>query len=217
MAEPDDNPDELKRLCEINGADFQVLHCNRFDQQISLSGLRELIKLKTADWVIHTDSDEFLGQLSEIRNILNDMQAKKADYACAWMADRLTPDGHLRSIDDLKDYAELERAFPIRATVTKRLAKGCIFKNPLSRWPYIGNIHTPGKDLRHKAKRMLTLEHYKWRTGLEERLRKWIAHYKEVGLPYAPECYRLLDELRKHGRIRSEYWGFERLHQYDRL
>jgi hypothetical protein len=99
---------------------------------------------------------------------------------------------------------ELEAAFPVRSAITSGLARGNSHKVCLSRWPGMGRIHAPEEGGHRRARRRLTLEHFKWRDDIENRLAKRIRDHTASKLSYANESRRILAELREFGRIRAE-------------
>lgn len=167
-----------------------------------MTRLQKLIKRIPADWVIHVDSDEFLN--GDYREIATLMEEEGRDYGEATMVDRLSADGKLRNLDGITDQSDLERAFPIRTAITAKLAKACSRKVCFSKWPYTGSMHSPGPHLHRKSMYRLTIDHYKWRTGLEIRLRKRVLDHRQSGLPWGVESERILMELETYGRIRLE-------------
>jgi hypothetical protein len=196
----------LQERCKQAHARHTICQIERFHIWHSMAALQELIKQIDAAWVLHTDSDEFLQEIDEVRNFVEQMTADNADHAFAWMKDRLAEGGYLKGVEHLRSVAELKDTFPIEAAVTSRLAKACPFKVCLSRWPETGQIHIKGDSLVRQASRMLTLDHFKWRSGLAGRLQKRIEDHSASGMPWGEESVRILDELRDHGRIRSERW-----------
>lgn len=194
----------LTGLCTQAGAVWDCTGPMRYNGIQTMPPLRRLVQQHEADWVVHADSDELLWEIESIRDIAMALVEEEADHAGAWMADRLAPGGKLGSLEGLITVADLDAAFPVRAAVTHRIAKGCTYKVCFCRWPATGATHTPGPSLSKRSKRRLTLEHFKWRTGLEERLQKRIEDCKAAGFAWWQESRRLLDELQAHGRIRAE-------------
>lgn len=213
VAEGDDLTEELESLCGKSEVRYEVWQAPRFHPGSSMLALGRVAKQIEADWIVHADSDEFLYEIADIRRIVARMAEEQADHAVAWMADRLAFGGRLRTVDGLKSVADLEAAFPVRAAVTERLARGCAYKVCVCRWPFLGAIHRADDNLHRKARRRLTLEHFKWRTGLEQRLTKRIRDHAASKLPWGKESLRILDELRVHGRIRAERWLAPRSHR----
>lgn len=206
LVEPGDDVSSLRELCKTAGAHFFELNAERFDANAGMRGLRKAVETIPADWVIHADSDELLYEAAELPAIIELMEQEGADYAVAWMADRLAPGGKLAGLERIRTVADLEAAFPARAAVTQYLAKGNSMKVCLSRWPLTGWMHDVEEGQSKKGSRRLTLEHFKWRAGLEERLRKRIRDHEATGVPWGDESARLLEELKTHGRIRAERW-----------
>jgi hypothetical protein len=206
VAERADQTGELESLCAASNVEFQVWKPEWFRLGASVRALQRTVKCLPADWIIHADSDEFLYEIDDIRSLVSQMEKENADHAVAWMADRLAFGGRLGTVTGLKNVAELETAFPVRAAITEGAARGCAYKVCISRWPFLAEVHAPGPNLHRKAQRRLTLEHFKWRVGLEERLRKRIKDHAASKLPWGRESERILNELRVHGRIRAERW-----------
>ena len=206
VAESDDQTGVLEKLCEKSSVHYEVWKAERFHPGTTMLALRQIVKRIESDWIIHTDSDEFLYEIEDIRPVIARMKEEGADHAVAWMADRLAFGGRLGSVGGLDNVPDLEAAFPVRAAVTEGLARACAYKVCVSRWPFLGAIHHAGDDLHKNAKQRLTLEHFKWRTGLEERLRKRMMDHGASKLPWGSESQRILDELKVHGRIRAERW-----------
>ena len=205
VAEKDDDTGELEALCRKMDVYYKLFSA-RFSPGSSMSAMRGLIDQIEADWLVQVDSDEFLYEIKDLRGIVERMAGEGADYAVAWMADRLAFGGRLLGVEHLGSVAELEAAFPVRASITQDLARGCPYKVCLSRWPFTGAIHCPGRDLHKKSGKRLTLEHFKWREGLLERLQKRIRDHAESKLPWGIESERILVEMETHGRIRAERW-----------
>jgi hypothetical protein len=206
IAEKRDEILDIKERCEKARVRYSICEMERFHTWHSMEALQNLVGQINAAWVLHADSDEFLREIREIRGITGEMIAENADHAFAWMRDRLAVEGHLRSIKDLNTVPELCAAFPVEAAVTSRLAKACAFKVCLSKWPETGLIHSKGRRLTRQIPRMLTLDHFKWRAGLIERLQKRVEDHSAGGLPWGDESRRILKELTDHGRIRSHLW-----------
>jgi hypothetical protein len=196
----------LQKMCDQAHVRHALCQTERFHTWRSMAALQELVQQVDAAWVLHADSDEFLREIEEGRCFVEQMAAENADHAFAWMKDRLAEGGYLRGVDHLRSVAELKDTFPIEAAVTSGLAKACSFKVCLSRWPETGQIHIKGDSLVRQASRMLTLDHFKWRSGLAGRLEKRIQDHSASGLPWGDESQRILDELRDYGRIRAEWW-----------
>jgi hypothetical protein len=206
LVEADDNPKEIEALCRKFEVAYRCCSITHFNPHIAMTALKELVKTVSAEWVIHADSDEFLSELPELPMILRQMRKQGADFASAWMADRLAVGGHLRSMDGVVTYADLGAAFPVRAAITQYLAQACAYKVVVCRWPCTGNMHGPEPGLKRRFKRRLTLEHFKWRRGIEVRLQKRISDHAASGLPWGTESHLILEELRSFGRIRAERW-----------
>jgi len=204
VVEAGDDAKELEELCQSNRVIFECWNAKRFHPGSSMCALERVVRTFQADWMVHADSDEFLKEIANIRAIVDAADAERADYGVAWMADRLAFGGRTRSMKGIGNVEDLEAAFPVRAAVTERLAKGCSYKVCLTRWPSLGAIHSPGPALRKKMRKRLTLEHFKWRDGLEERLRKRIRDHAASKLPWGGESRRILSELGQHRRIRAE-------------
>ncbi len=206
LAAPDDDLSGILSTCAQAGAQCRVEEMEIFDANAAMLALQGMVAGHPADWVVHADSDELLSELAEIRSLIVQMEAEGADHAIAWMADRLAPGGRLAGMEGIATVAELEDAFPVRAGVTQHLAKGTSTKVCLSRWPATGWMHQSEESQKNRATRRLTLEHFKWRTGLEERLRRRIRDHIATGVRWAEESRRILKELDTHGRIRAENW-----------
>lgn len=206
LLEPGDDAAELERLCRAAGALLVMDGREQFHCPQSMVALQKAVMLSPADWVLHADSDELLHELPVLRRILAQMEQEGADHAVAWMADRLAPGGKLAGLAGLHKVADLEAAFPVRAALTEKLARGCSYKVCVSRWPFTGSIHTPQRGQNKKGSRRLTLEHFKWRTGLEDRLRKRVRDHHAASLHWGNESERLLAELKTYGRFRAERW-----------
>lgn len=204
LVEEGDNCGELEKLCRQYEVKFRLLSAERFSNGQSMVNLKALVRDTKADWVIHTDSDEFL--VENPYHIVDQLKREAADYAEGLMIDRLAADGRLSGLDGVTTINELENTYPLRSTVTQSLTLGCSRKVCLSRWPYTGNIHEPEPGLKQTLSKKLTLEHFKWRKGLEDRLLKRITDHTANGKPWALECKRALAELEAHGRIRAELW-----------
>lgn len=205
VAEKDDDTGELEALCRKMDVYYKLFSA-RFSPGSSMSAMRGLIDQIEADWLVQVDSDEFLYEIKDLRGIVERMAGEGADYAVAWMADRLAFGGRLLGVEHIRSGAELEAAFPVRASITQDLAHGCPYKVCLTRWPFTGAIHDPGRDLHKKYGKRLTLEHFKWRDGLLERLQKRIRDHTAAKLPWGIESERIIEEMETHGRIRAERW-----------
>jgi len=205
LAEGGDKPAGLEKVCRQENVLFDVWRSERFDAVQSMNALQALIRQRRADWVVHADSDEFLREIAHIREIVAELEKQGATMASAWMADRFAFGGRLAPVSGISTVAELEAAFPVRTAVTEKLAKANPNKACIWRWPGVERIHVP-KKTHSMGNAPLTLEHFKWRTGLEDRLRKRIGDYAASGLPWGAESQRILDELQRFGRIRVERW-----------
>ncbi|MBP7951612.1 MAG: class I SAM-dependent methyltransferase [Verrucomicrobiales bacterium] len=206
LLEPGDDLALLERQCAEVGAMLVPSRSARFHCPQSMSALQAAVQQYPAEWVLHADSDELLYEVADLRGIVAAMEQEGSDYARAWMTDRLAPGGRLAGMEGLHTVADLEAAFPVRAALTEKLAKADSYKVCLSRWPYTGSIHHPQAGQTKKATRRLTLEHFKWRAGMEERLRKRVRDHKAARLAWGCESERLLAELETHGRLRAELW-----------
>jgi hypothetical protein len=206
VAEPEDDTNALEALCRKADASYRVWKTEHFNPDNSMIALEEFIHDIPADWIIHTDTDEFLYEVKDIRSVISEIERIGADHAIARMIDRLAFGGRLRDMSDLENLSDLEAAFPVRAAITEGLAKACAHKVCVSRWPSPGKMHHPGNNLQREATTHLTLEHFKWRSGLEQRLRKRIKNHAASGLPWGVESERILKELATHGRVRAECW-----------
>jgi hypothetical protein len=160
-----------------------------------------------ADWILHADSDEFLREARSLQEIVSEIERENAGYAEAAMIDRFAVGGFLSAIHGLSTVEELDAAFPIRAAVTQHLAQACARKACLNRWPFLGVGHAPDKEISgRRATKRMRLDHFKWRAGLEQRLRKRIGDHARTGVPCGVESERILAELAEFGRIRVEKW-----------
>ena len=205
VAEKDDDTGALETLCRKMGVRYKLWSA-RYSPGSSMTAMRGLIDQIEADWLVNVDSDEFLYEIKDLRDIVERMAGEGADYAMAWMADRLAFGGRLLGVEHFRSVTELDAAFPVRTTITKDLARGCPYKVCLSRWPFTGAIHHPGQDLHKKFSKRLILEHFKWRAGLLERLKKRIQDHTAAKLPWGKESERIIEEMETHGRIRAERW-----------
>jgi len=110
----------------------------------------------------------------------------------------------LRSLEGVLTVEELAQAFPVKAQLTRGLARGGYLKAAVTRWPFL-SIH-PHPSLKDPAARGVAVNHYKWRSDLRERLVKRYVDFTLAGVAWADESARLLDELQRHGRFRVEQW-----------
>ncbi|MDB6024286.1 MAG: hypothetical protein JWM68_509 [Verrucomicrobiales bacterium] len=206
VLENNDSAEELETLCNEHGATYRIEPTNWYKPGESLAQLTELVLDLDGNfsWILHADSDEFLGEIGNLSLIIEALESEGADYAMAWMADRLGFGGRLADLSEVGSFEELDATFPVRTAITERLALGCATKVCLSRWPYMGDSHHPKPPLHVKSKQRLTFEHFKWRTGLHERLAKRIRDHKASMLPWGCESQRLLEELDTYGRFRAE-------------
>jgi hypothetical protein len=204
VLEAGEDPSELEKFCNQKGIRYKIFKVGGFHPGESMRELEKLTSQVRADWIIHADSDEFMYEINDLPRILETMNENGDDYAIAWMADRLAFGGYLKPLNEVSSTDDLEKAFPVRAAVTEKLAKGCPYKVCISRWPHHGAIHHPQPPLQRKYPQRLTLEHFKWRDGLVERLKKRIRDHQKSGLPWGIESKRILHELNSHGRIRAE-------------
>lgn len=67
VAESDDGLHELEDLCQTSQVHYEVWKAERFHPSASIEALEKVAKEIEADWIIHTDSDEFLYQIKDIR------------------------------------------------------------------------------------------------------------------------------------------------------
>jgi hypothetical protein len=208
VQEKGDDVSSLIELCKDHDAAWTIFACDHFESWPALAALKSACMAAPADWLLHTDTDEMLTQIDALPGILAEMEAEGADYFSAQMIDRLAPEGKLRGLDGIHTPADLAAAFPVQALITKLLARGGYQKLCISRWPH-PCIHLPEGPLTKRAKRKGTLDHYKWRDDLRDRLVKRFIDYTLAGISWVGESERLLDELQSHGRIRVELWPAE--------
>ncbi len=204
--EKDEDCSELENLCRRPGVQYTIDRQEHFSPEHATTVLRDLVSTIESSWVLHVDSDEFLHEISELREVVALMEAEGVDFAFGSVVDRLAFGGRLGTTEDITSYDLLEARFPVRASVTESLAKGlsdkpCMIQR--SDWDLIGGTLRPHSQ---RAAKSLTLERFRWRAGLEERVKSRRRAHPTSDIPWVSEGERILAELNEFGRVRAEQW-----------
>jgi hypothetical protein len=160
------------------------------------------------EWVVLTDLDEFQVHPGGLAATAAGAEAEAANVVRGYMVDRVASDGKLKPIG-LDD--DVWRLFPERCFITALLQGGIAYKCALVKGHLESGRTKEGLSLAHHhmrgeraASTTVEIHHFKWNAEAVERMEVAIARTQAAGQPFWVEYERVLDHLRRHGRLRWE-------------
>jgi hypothetical protein len=151
------------------------------------------------EWVAIADLDEFQVHPGGMKRSVLLAKRAGANVVRGTLIDRVAVDGGLPDFDDETDLWSL---YPARCRLTKRLQRGLDYKCALVK----GRL--PSANAHHRlvgeaaARRRVEIHHFKWNARAVERMESAIGRIKAAGLPWHVEYERVLEHVRRNGRIR---------------
>lgn len=173
----------------------------------SVSRMREAFA-DPDEWVVIADLDEF--QLHPLGLVATAAaaDAENANVVRGRVVDRVATDGLLKAIGPDDD---LWRLFPEACYVTARLQGGLSYKCALVKGHLESGHDEEGLSLAHHhmmgervASISVDIHHFKWNAEVIERMAVAITRTRAAGQPFWVEYERVLEHLRRNGRLRWE-------------
>jgi hypothetical protein len=166
------------------------------------------------EWVVLTDLDEFQAHPLSVSATAATADAEHANVVRGRLVDRVATDGQLKRVGPDDDLWQL---FPEESHVTERLQGGLAYKCALVKGRLESGRNEDGLSLAHHhmrgervASRSVDIHHFKWNAEAIERMTLAIARTRAAGQPFWVEYERVLEHLRRHGRLRWEDFTDER-------
>jgi hypothetical protein len=152
------------------------------------------------DWYVITDLDEFHVYPDALKDFLRSMERRGLDAVPGLVVDRVARGGLLSGVlEDVSIWSQ----FPLGATVTYSLLKANCLEVVAARG-FVELSHGQHMALTGKAcpleQECVPVHHFKWTSGLAERLEKRVSLYKAYDIPYWRQSQRFLEFFRRSGR-----------------
>ena len=156
-------------------------------------------------WISVVDLDEFYELpslrsklLSPLSEFLELCEYYGYDHVRGRLIDRVANDG---CFPELRSSPSLDQQYPLKRRLTRKLVGGDDRKVVLQKARFkIRGGHHSIRDGQSRADIELPVNHFKWKLGVVERLRRAVV-LEKLGKPWADESRKFLTYINQHGRI----------------
>jgi len=161
-----------------------------------------------SDWIVWVDSDEFQLYPKPLPAIIKELEAHNIDFLRGVLIDRVGPEGTLPAFNPARP---IWQQYPLACTITRHIAGGTTYKVALARgWLQVTFGHhlpaimetgnAPPLRQASAARRALKtlkthvqVHHFKWESGVIDRLRERITPQMKADHAHWVESQRLLN------------------------
>ncbi|CAB4159090.1 hypothetical protein UFOVP736_32 [uncultured Caudovirales phage] len=188
---PADDEAMLRDVCEhLKVDEIGVVRGKDFSNTATMTMVDEVAARRTADVLLHCDSDEFVtGSPYDYRRDVARARAGKG--VTVWMVDRLAGYKELYDVMGCGSYEELCAVAPRRGMITRDIQGAAYTKCYLHPQGKLAGLHQSRK--RPEVAGACALDHFKWRVEYLPKAKRRLEELRRQGKAWWPEIARMID------------------------
>jgi hypothetical protein len=199
----DKHEDELyrnvRRIALRYHADIVAVFVGKWLQSVNPYLYQHTLSQAPNDWFLLADTDELQVYSSTVHAVIETAHNKGYDYIDGFFIDRLSADGRFPSVSR---NTNLWNRFPLAGAVTFPLLRANVMKVVAAKgWVKIsgGQHHAYNGRGCPRSLHLIPVHHFKWTSGILERLKTRVTFYKGMRDPLWHESQRVLSHCLRHG------------------
>jgi hypothetical protein len=191
--------EKVSAITKRYGAKITSVFVGKWLQSLNPYLYRYTLEQAPDEWFLLADSDEFQVYAGDVLDTIASIHADGYDFIEGFIVDRVSATGGFPKVNNR---LSLWEQFPLAGTITFPLLRGNSLKVVAAR----GSISiSPGQHYANRGKGCpreqycVPVHHFKWTSGLPDRLRSRIAFYKSIGDDLCHESERFISHCESNG------------------
>ena len=192
----------VRAIAQEFGAEIGSIYIGKWLKSVNTFLYGQTLCERPNDWFVLADVDEFQIYPEDIRTFFSKMDEAKFDFVEGCVIDRIARDGSLPAV--AADRAIWEQ-FPLAGMITFPILKANILKVVAAKgyvrlaWGQHSALSGRGCP---REQQYIQVHHFKWWSGLTDRLEERVEFFKQHGVSIWDESQRFIDYCRQHdGKI----------------
>jgi hypothetical protein len=193
---------EVRTIVMRYGGRIDSVFVGPWGQSVNTMLYRNSMERAPRDWFVLADTDEFQVYPDGVMSVLENAERAGYDYISGFVIDRIADDGGFPAVSAHPPAATLWQQFPLAGLITFPLlganvlkvvaAKGWVLTAPGQHHAYHGRGCPPHQYY-------IPVHHFKWTSGVVERLRERIEYLKATNSILWHESDRFIKHCDAHG------------------